>query len=411
MDEKEHFCMSRARILLSCLLACPLLAFAQQPQTPAPDAITFQNGDRISGKITGTTSRGLIFRSLIVGEITVEWSNIRDVHSENGFSWVTGVPGPNAPGIVGPGTPAPPVVAATPVPPPPPAAAPAQPPQIARAEPAPAPAPAPVAPAPASAAAPEKDRHLFPGVRLFKGWQGVAAAGISYVAATTSVSSFTPTVSLERDYRKTSEAWPLRGRTYINFLVNYSKETQSGDVAYFDPVSRTVIIPGSFMKTYTMHADIDEDYFLFPRLFVQGGAIFDHSYAQSLDLLQSYGGGLGFVVYHTDRSEFDLRAGVGYARQQYVGFPRFDTSVIGSRFYENYQHRFANGMSFSEQGGIRPAWTASKYLFGGGQLSFNMPIYHHLNLNVSSFDFYSRTPPPMLKKNVFQIAVGVGYSF
>jgi len=160
-----------------------------------------------------------------------------------------------------------------------------------------------------------------------------------------------------------------------------------------------------------MHADIDQDYFLFPRLFVQGGAIFDHNYAQSLDLLQSYGGGLGYVVYHTNRTEVDVRAGVGYAKQQYDGFPTFDTSVIGSRFYETFSHKFANGITFSEQGGIRPAWTNPKYLFAGGQLSFNMPVYHRLNLNVTSFDFWSRTPPPNLKKNIFQVAVGVGYAF
>ncbi len=68
-------------------------------------------------------------------------------------------------------------------------------------------------------------------------------------------------------------------------------------------------------------------------------------------------------------------------------------------------------MSFSEQGGMRPAWTDPKFLFGGGQLSFNMPVYHRLNLNISSFDFWSRTPPPMLKKNIFQVAVGVSYAF
>src|SRR5690348_17741224 len=96
---------------------------------------------------------------------------------------------------------------------------------------------------------------------------------------------------------------------------------QHGDVAYFDPISRTVFIPGAFMKTFTMHGEFVEDYFLFPRLFVQGGAIFDHSYSQSLDLLQSYGGGLGYVVYRTNRSEFDLRAGVGWAKQQYNGYP------------------------------------------------------------------------------------------
>src|SRR5581483_12157430 len=170
--------------------------------------------------------------------------------------------------------------------------------------PAPAAVPPPAPPAPASL--PEKQpspaaaRHLWPGSRIFSGWQGNAASGISYLSASTSNFNFTPTVNLERIYRKGKEAWPIRGRTYINFLINFSKEMQHGDVAYFDPISRTLFIPGAFMKTFTMHGEFVEDYFLFPRLFVQGGAIFDHSYSQSLDLLQSYGGGLGYVVYRTN---------------------------------------------------------------------------------------------------------------
>jgi len=267
-------------------------------------------------------------------------------------------------------------------------------------------------PPPAAAAAPSSaaNGHIWFGNRLFSGWHGIAAAGVSYVAASQTVISFSPVVSLQRTWPK-GEKWPIRARSYINFMINYSKETQNGDSAYFDSATRTVIIPGSFLETYALHGEFVQDYFLFPRLFVQAGATFDHNYAQSLDLLQAYGGGLGFVVYRTDRSEFDLRAGVGYSRQQYDGYPGLDTSVVASRFYQSYQHKFANGMSFSEQGGMRPAWTDPKYLFGGGQLSFNMPVYHRLNLNVSSFDFWSNTPPPMLKKNIFQLSLGVSYAF
>jgi len=384
--------MQRILRFLSCAFVALPLCLVGQP-VAGPDAVTFMNGDRITGQIVGITSQGLIFRGALVGEITVEWSNIRDLHSENGFKGITSNRGAAT---------APPSPAAAPTP--------SQPPQVARAEPPP-PAPAAVpSPAP-KPPAPVAEKHSWPGSRIFSGWQGNASAGISYLSASTSNLNFTPTVGLVRIYRKGTESWPIRGRTYINFLTNFSKEMQHGDVAYFDPISRTLFIPGAFMKTFTMHAEFAEDYFLFPRLFVQGGAMFDHSYSQSLDLLQSYGGGLGYVVYRTNSSEFDLRAGVGWAKQQYNGFPNLDTSVIGSRFYESFEHKFAHGISFSEQGGIRPAWTDPKFLFGGGQLSFNMPIYHHLNLNVSSFDFWSRTPPPMLKKNVFQVAVGVSYAF
>ena len=423
--------------LLVCLLASALCLLGQAT-APGPDAITFVNGDRISGQIIGATSRGLIFRGAMVGELTVEWSSIRDLHSENGFGGITGnvggttalgsPPGPPAPRISPPpavtgGVQTPATVA--PAPATPPAA------QVTRAEPSP-PAAVPLAvppvPAPATSSAgvpsakpapagePEEPSsatsgHIWLGFRLFTGWQGSATAGLSYVAASTSLISFTPSVNLLRTWPKARGSWPVRARTYINLMANYSKETQHGDLAYFDSTRRTLFIPGSFDETYTLHAEFTQDYFLFPRLFVMAGASFDHNYAQSLDLLQAYGGGLGYVLYRTDRSELDIRAGAGYSKQQYDGYPSFDTSVIASRFYQSYEHKFANGMSFSEQGGMRPAWTDPKYLFGGGQLSFNMPVYHRLNLNVSSFDFWSNTPPPMLKKNIFQVSLGVNYAF
>jgi len=401
--------------ILPWLVALPLCLFGQATQS-GPDVITFVNGDRMSGQLISLTGKGVVFRGAMVGEVTVEWSKIRDLHSDNGFGGITGNPtvATSLPQTVPPAPVA--IAAQTPTPvAPPPSPVVQTPPAAAR--PAVSPATAPVtttsAPPPAAAPAPSsaaKGRPWF-GSLVFSGWQGNAAAGISYVAATQSFINFAPSVNLQRTWPKGNGNWPVRARTYLNFMVNFAKETQNGDVAYFDPVARTVIIPGAFMKTYGMHADFVQDYFLFPRLFLQGGASFDHSYAQSLDLLQSYGGGLGFVVYRTDRSEFDLRGGVGYAKQQYDGYPGLDASVIGSRFYQSYQHRFANGMSFSEQGGMRPAWTDPRYLFGGGSLSFNMPIYHRLNANVSSFEFWSRTPPPMLKKNVFQVAVGLSYAF
>jgi putative salt-induced outer membrane protein YdiY len=411
--------------LLPCFFVLPLCLLGQTTSSGL-DAITFVNGDRISGQIIGATSRGLIFRGTMVGELTVEWSSIQDVHSENGFGAITAALGGAPAGLPLPRNTPPPAVNAgvqipTPVAPAPVTPAPVTPPpaqaQVARAEPPPPPAAAPPVPAPTPSPAGEPapsfatGGRTWLGFRLFTGWHGGATAGVAYVAATTSLLSFTPSVNLMRTWPKAKGTWPVRARTYINLMANYSKETQNGDVSYFDPSRRTIFIPGSFDETYTLHGEVTQDYFLFSRLFVQAGATFDHNYAQSLDLLQSYGGGLGYVLYRTDRSELDIRAGAGYSKQEYDGYPGFDTSVIGSRFYQSYEHKFANGMSFSEQGGMRPAWTDPKYLFGGGNLSFNVPVFHHLNLNVSSFDFWSNRPPPNLKKNIFQVSLGVNYAF
>ena len=198
-EPPDALLMPRTLRVLPCLLALPLCLLGQA--VPAgPDVLTFVNGDRVSGQIIGVTSQGLIFRGVMVGDLTVEWSRIQNVHSENGFGGITGKPISAAsvsPTL--PPAPAPPAVQ-------PPAPVPLAAPSPVAAAPNPgAAAPNPVAqtPPPKAALPPvttsntvspssTTSGHTWLGSRLFTGWQGSATAGFAYVGATTSLISFTP---------------------------------------------------------------------------------------------------------------------------------------------------------------------------------------------------------------------------
>lgn len=390
---------------------------AQDP--PAQDVITFINGEKMTGQLRGATNSGVTFRGEMVGDVVVDWGKIQDLHSARGFaalmrgqeprSTAEAAPVPNnAPTPPAPPSPPPPsaprVVAVAP----PPAPERTSPPvTTARAEPAPV---VPEVAQPVPAANQQTPAPTWFGHRLFTGWKGDASFGLAITQATQNDTSISASVDLLRT-SPGGDAWPLRTRTFFNFYVVYNKITQEGDFAYFDPGTRMLFLPGSFSKNYAIHADLVRDYFLFPRVFVFGGTTFDHNYAQGLELLQSYGGGVGVVAYHTAHSELDLRGGVGYTGQRYLGYPALDKKLVGSRFEESYEHEFANGMSFSERAGFRPAWNDSRAIFAGGTASFNIPVYHRLGLNISSFDFWNNDPPPQFLRNIFQVTAGVNYSF
>ena len=78
-----------------------------------------------------------------------------------------------------------------------------------------------------------------------------------------------------------AENWlKLRSRTIFGFNEAYGKVTQPGSPT---------------LKTSLYHIGAEQDWYLSPRVFVFGQALFDHSFSQGLDLQQTYGGGLGLL--------------------------------------------------------------------------------------------------------------------
>jgi len=71
---------------LSLVLAVP--GYAQTPPAPAPDVITFTNGDQLTGKLLSEVAGSVTFHSDIAGDVTVTWDKIKSIHTSQQFAVV-----------------------------------------------------------------------------------------------------------------------------------------------------------------------------------------------------------------------------------------------------------------------------------------------------------------------------------
>ena len=187
----------------------------------------------------------------------------------------------------------------------------------------------------------------------------------------------------------------LRSRTILDFNEAYGKLTQPGSPA---------------LKTSLFHAGAEQDWYLSSRLFVFGQAIFDHSFSQGLDLQQTYGGGLGFVVFKREKQELDFKASVDYIDYQFAN-SSLNKHLFGSIFGETYVRTFTHGILLNEQAGITPAWTDTSAYSAFASAALTFPVYRHFGLTLGALDNFLNIPPPGFKKNSFQFTAGATYSF
>jgi hypothetical protein len=237
-------------------------------------------------------------------------------------------------------------------------------------------------------------QKAFERTSFLQGWKGGATFGISLTEATQKSQSITGALNLVRAVPAAS--WlDLRSRTILGFNEAYGKITQPGSPD---------------VKTSLYHALAEQDWYLNPRLFLFAHAMFDHSFSQGLDLQQTYGGGLGFVVFRRPQDELDFKASMDYIDQQFQ-LSSLNKHLIGSTFGETYVRTFAHGILFNEEAGVTPAWnnTSAYSAFGSAALTF--PVYRHFGLTLGALDNFLNNPPPGFKKNSFQFTAGATYSF
>jgi hypothetical protein len=366
-------------ILLTCYLAAGASLYAQAAAKPGPDVLVFVDGEKLIGHLESATSSSVVFKSDMAGEVTVDWSKIQELRSSEKFAAVekdmklrrredmSKVP-------QGTVTAAGQNVEITPAPGATPQTIPAS--NLSNLVPAPS------------------FERAFQHYGLTQGWSGGATAGVSLTEATQKNQTFTGAVNLVRTVP--SENWlDVRNRTTFDYNEAYGKLTQPGTPT---------------IKTSLFHIDLEQDWYVSPRAFVFAQALFDHSFSQGLDLQQTYGGGLGFVVFKTPVQEFDVRASADYIDQRFTD-SALNKSLIGSIFGETYVRKFVHGILFNEQGGYTPAWndTSAYSAFASAGLTF--PVYHHLGVTLGALDNFLNDPPPGFKKNSFQFTLGATYSF
>jgi hypothetical protein len=346
-----------------------------------PDVLIFTDGEKLIGHLESATGASVVFKSDMAGELTVDWSKIQELHSAGKFAVIPkGVKlkkraDENA---VPQGT----VAVAD---------------KQVQVNPSGGTAPAAksVPVGDISNVVSEADyQKAFERTSFLRGWKGGATAGISLTEATQKDQSFTGAVNLVRAVPAVN--WlDLRSRTILDFNEAYSKLSQ--------PNTPDV-------KTSLLHADAEQDWYLSPRLFVFGQAMWDHSYSQGLDLQQTYGGGVGWVAFKRPKEELDFKASVDYIDYRFQD-ALLNKHLVGSIFGETYVRTFVHGILFNEQAGFTPSWndTSAYSAFASAALTF--PVYHHLGVTLGALDNFLNIPPPGFKKNSFQFTLGATYSF
>jgi Protein of unknown function, DUF481 len=344
-----------------------------------PDTLIFTDGEKLIGHLESANATSLVFKSDMAGELTIKWDKIQELRTGQKIAVIpknVKLRRPEDESNVPQG----PVIATA---------------QKVEVSPGP---PAPPQSYPVSDLGQLVPQSGFekalqqPG--FTHGWVGGATGGVSLTEATQKSQNYTAAINLVRAVP--SENWlDVRSRTIIDFNEAYGKLTQPGT-----PLA----------KTSLFHADIEEDWYFSPRVFVFGQGVWDHNFSQGLDLQETYGGGLGLVVFKSKNQEFDLKASADYVRQQFEA-AALDKSLIGSIFGETYVRKFAHNILLNEEGAITPAWnnTSAYSAFGSAGLTF--PVYHRLGFTVGALDNFLNDPPPGFKKNSFQLTMGATYSF
>lgn len=348
-----------------------------QPK-PEPDVLLFIDGERLTGQFVKSSGTSLTFKSDAVGEITVDWSKVKELQSSVKVAVIPkGVKLRRASDAISirQGT----------------LSVQDQQVHLAAETPGSNAAPIPVADAGqiVDQAGFQKALDHQPG--FFEAWKGTVTVGAAVVNATQDSESFTGAVSLVRSIP--TETWiDPRNRTSLNLAAAYGEVTQPGTPS---------------IKTAIFHGDAERDEYFKPRLYVFGQGAFDHNFSQGLDLQQTYSGGVGITLIDRANETLDLKASVSYLRQQFQGAP--NQELVGSIFAEAFNRKFKR-LTFDQHLTLTPAWNNTNAYSGAFNALFTMPIYKRLNTSAGFIDSYLNDPPPAFRKNSLQITFGLTYS-
>jgi hypothetical protein len=351
---------------------------------PAPDVIVFTNGDQLSGTLERASGDSFVFKSDVVGEVTVSADKIKELRTNGNFvalkkneqiTRTSKQPGAityadNAISVADTKSAAPEVI-------------------------------------PIKNLANLIDDATFttevtsnPGI--WYGWHGAVSGGITLIESTQTGQSYNAAVNLVR-LIPSVDFLPPRTRTSINVLETYGKITQPAIPQTIPPTLASVT------KTNIFHADAEHDKYLTPKLYGLVGVSFDHNFSQGLNLQQIYGAGLGYTLIKTPVQEFDVKADVHYERQNFQP-PTPNNNLIGSSFTELYHRNLPAKIIFTESGTFIPAWNntnAYSAIFAAG---LQLPTYKRLSLNVNLLDNYLNNPAVGFNNNSLQFITGVLYT-
>jgi Protein of unknown function, DUF481 len=349
---------------------------------PNPDVLLFTDGEKLTGHFVKSTGSAVTFHSDTLGDITVDWSKVKELESSAKVAVI-----PKGVRIRKPGDAANIAQGTLGV----------QDQQVRLTAPPEPPRSIPVADASLiiDQAGFEKALTHEPG--FFEDWKGAITIGAAVVNATQNSESFTGAVSLVRGIP--TEDWlEPRNRMSLNLNAAYGEVMQPGTPS---------------IKTAIFHGDAERDQYFSPRLYVFGQGAFDHNFSQGLDLQQTYSGGIGWTVIKRANETLDLKASVSYIRQEFQNAPDVipaNQDLIGSIFVEEFNRKFKHGLTLDEHLTLTPTWNNTNAYAGAFNALLTMPVYKRLNASSGFIDSYLNNPPPGFRKNSLQLTIGMTYT-
>jgi hypothetical protein len=382
------------------LAALALLGAGILSAQSTPDVLVLANGDTLHGKLVKEIGGSVTFHSDMVGDVTVGWDKIKELHSSQKFAIIpkgVELQGKKKASQVPTGT----VEVADQK-------------LTVNGESSSA---IPVANAAFIVDEPTVDKLLHHEPSFFQSWNGAATAGATIISASTKQYTYTAGIGLVRTVPNVP--WlNTRNRTAFNFAASYGEITQP---AYTNPGPPATVVPANRLKSGIIHLDGERDEYVSPRLYVLGAVAFDHNYSLDLHLQQIYGGGLGYTVVKTPKQELDFKGTVQYEKQDFTGTPATATTpatpntinnLIGSTFAGSYQLKtklfnYTQGVNFI------PAWNQTSDWSFNEVNSVAFPAYKNLSFSIGTLDTYLNNPPstlPPTVNNSFQFTFGLTYA-
>ncbi len=230
-------------------------------------------------------------------------------------------------------------------------------------------------------------------VSLTQGWAGTAAGGVSLVRATQNSTTFNGAIALVRAMPQVD--WlPPRSVTSLGYTQSYGTQSQAG----LDTI-----------KTNIFHAAAERDQYISKRVFALADVAFDHNFAQSLDLQQQYGGGLGVNLIKNPIQQLDVRGDIHYEKQKFFN-PTTTNNLIGTTIQETYLRNLPRKLIFTELGSISPAFNDPSAYSAHVNAALGFPVWRGLGFSLSGIDDYLNNAPAGSKKNSVQFITGVTYT-
>jgi Protein of unknown function, DUF481 len=390
----------RGRIGL-CVLALALPAVCQPPAGKPgvaqhrSDVIRFTNGDVLTGRLVRVIDGRITFDSTMVGEITVPWSKVETLDSDQPFAVMdkdqqlakktAAARIPVGPLHVEDGT-------------------------IDLVTASGEKKTFPTNKTQYVVNAPVLHREIARRADLFYGWTGNINLGATLVQGTNTSQTYTGELALLRTLPTVT--WlPAVSKTSLNLSGTYGLLTQPEIVS-----NGAIVQAPSELKTNILHGDTEYDRYLSKRFFWLAAASADHNFGSGLNLQQTYGSGLGLTVVREPNQTLDLKANLHYQQQQFYNgvlsnLGTASVNLVGADINDTYRYMFDDGIKLNQTLTLSPSFNIRKAYSVNATSGILIPFYESLNFNVSATDNYLGDPPQGFRRNTFQFTTGFSYAF